>query len=80
MPSPLFLPDRRRFLTLAGGGAVAIAAGMMASSAPAVADPRFASDPFTLGVASGDPLPHGVVLWTRLALDPIAPDGSGWFS
>jgi alkaline phosphatase D len=77
MPSPLFLPDRRRFLTLAGGGAVAIAAGMMASSAPAVADPRFASDPFTLGVASGDPLPHGVVLWTRLALDPIAPDGSG---
>ena len=28
-------------------------------------------DPFTLGVASGDPLPDGVVLWTRLAADPL---------
>ena len=29
------------------------------------------SDPFTLGVASGDPRPDGVVLWTRLAPDPL---------
>ena len=28
-------------------------------------------DPFTLGVASGDPAIHGVVLWTRLAPDPL---------
>src|SRR3954454_1511370 len=28
-------------------------------------------NPFTLGVASGDPLPDGVVLWTRLAPDPL---------
>src|SRR5215467_3313178 len=28
-------------------------------------------NPFTLGVASGDPNPHGVVLWTRLAPDPL---------
>lgn len=34
-----------------------------------------ASDPFTLGVASGDPLPDGVVLWTRLAPDPLEPAG-----
>ncbi|MGE3661934.1 MAG: alkaline phosphatase [Pseudonocardia sp.] len=34
-------------------------------------------DPFTLGVASGDPTPDGVVLWTRLATDPLAPDGLG---
>lgn len=27
-------------------------------------------DPFTLGIASGDPWPTGVVLWTRLCLDP----------
>jgi alkaline phosphatase D len=27
--------------------------------------------PFKLGVASGDPAPDGVVLWTRLAPDPI---------
>jgi alkaline phosphatase D len=29
-------------------------------------EPVVASDPFTLGVASGDPLPDAVVLWTRL--------------
>ena len=29
------------------------------------------ADPFTLGVASGDPLPSAVVLWTRLAPDPL---------
>ena len=34
-------------------------------------------DPFTLGVASGDPLPDGVVLWTRLAPEPLDPDGRG---
>lgn len=27
--------------------------------------------PFTLGVASGDPLPDSVVLWTRLAPEPL---------
>ena len=26
---------------------------------------------FSLGVASGDPLPDGIVLWTRLAPDPL---------
>src|SRR5690606_20818139 len=36
---------------------------------------RSASYPFTLGVASGDPLPDGVVLWTRLAPDPLAGGG-----
>src|SRR5262245_39710893 len=33
--------------------------------------PRFLVDPFTLGVASGDPTANGVVLWTRLAPDPL---------
>ncbi len=33
--------------------------------------PRFATNPFTLGVASGDPAPDGFVLWTRLAPDPL---------
>jgi alkaline phosphatase D len=31
-------------------------------------------DVFRLGVASGDPRPDGVVLWTRLAPDPLHPD------
>ncbi|PZG05964.1 alkaline phosphatase D family protein, partial [Nonomuraea aridisoli] len=30
-----------------------------------------------LGVASGEPAPDGVVLWTRLAVEPLAPDGLG---
>ncbi|CAL9673659.1 Alkaline phosphatase D [Actinosynnema sp. ALI-1.44] len=34
-------------------------------------------DPFTLGVASGDPRPDGVVLWTRLAPNPLNEDGLG---
>lgn len=37
--------------------------------------PTFASDPFTLGVASGDPDSSSVVLWTRLAPEPLNPDG-----
>ena len=40
-----------------------------------LARPRFSTNPFTLGVASGDPEPHGVVLWTRLAPSPLADDG-----
>lgn len=36
---------------------------------------RFKSDPFTLGVASGYPTPSSVVLWTRLAPDPLHPTG-----
>ncbi|GAB3401802.1 alkaline phosphatase PhoD [Flindersiella endophytica] len=34
-------------------------------------------NPFTLGVASGDPTDDGFVLWTRLAVDPLAEDGMG---
>ncbi|KAM3112388.1 alkaline phosphatase D family protein [Phormidesmis sp. 146-33] len=36
-----------------------------------IARPLFSSYPFTLGVASGDPLPDGVLLWTRLAPNPL---------
>ncbi len=41
----------------------------------AVADWHSADDPFTLGVASGDPTSDGFVLWTRLAPRPT--DGGG---
>jgi alkaline phosphatase D len=76
--------DRRSFLTLAGGGVAALAAadGLARPSGalgradrtaarPAVVPPA----PFSLGVASGEPVPDGVVLWTRLAPDPLAPEG-----
>nr|WP_083862771.1 alkaline phosphatase D family protein [Gordonia soli] len=45
-------------------------------AAPSTATRRLAGDdPFALGVASGDPLPDAVVIWTRLVVDPCAPDG-----
>jgi alkaline phosphatase D len=37
--------------------------------------PRLADDPFTLGVASGDPTATSVVIWTRLAPRPLEPEG-----
>ena len=64
---------RRQFL---GAAALTLwSAG--ASASPRWAAPRFPADPFRLGVASGDPHPDGVVLWTRLAPDPLAVDGRG---
>ena len=35
----------------------------------------FANDPFSLGIASGDPWANSVVLWTRLAPDPLRGGG-----
>lgn len=35
------------------------------------------SDPFLLGVASGDPLPTSVILWTKLATELVDPSGRG---
>jgi alkaline phosphatase D len=62
--------DRRRILIGAGAlSGMAFIRGLP-SYAQARA-PKFTSDPFSLGVASGDPLPDGVVLWTRLAPDPL---------
>ncbi len=70
-------PFSRRSL-LVGGLAVAGAAAVPASSAVAAVGPRRPlADAFTLGVASGDPAPDGVVLWTRLAPEPLAADGRG---
>jgi alkaline phosphatase D len=42
---------------------------------PFAAQPAFASNPFTLGVASGYPEPNAIVLWTRLAPEPLSPEG-----
>lgn len=60
---------RRRFLL----GAGAMTGLAIASQWPSkvVAQPRFSAYPFSLGVASGEPRPDNVVLWTRLAPDPL---------
>jgi len=65
---------RRRFLAATAGVTAAL---LVTDRIPgAWAAPRAATDdPFTLGVASGDPTPTGVVLWTRLAPRPLDPDG-----
>src|SRR5262245_47061801 len=53
---------------------------LLAGSAAALAATRigraqvFAGNPFTLGVASGSPGPDSVILWTRLAPEPLSPD------
>lgn len=70
----------RRSLLVVGGsavGALAVAGGPAVAREAAPAASRRLRDPFTLGVASGDPEPDGVVIWTRLAPDPLAEDGSG---
>ncbi|MFJ5783648.1 alkaline phosphatase D family protein [Streptomyces hydrogenans] len=70
---------RRRFLTTAGAAAaLAFATQLPAAGAAAAAEldgRRITEDPFTLGVASGDPLPGSVLLWTRLAPRPFEPGG-----
>ena len=57
------MTSRRAFL----GSLVLL--GAAPAIAPAIAQPRFARDPFALGVASGYPRPDGMVLWTRLIGD-----------
>jgi alkaline phosphatase D len=63
---------RRRVLVAAAAGGLAMRPALIASAAP-----TFRGDPFQLGVASGCPRPDGVVLWTRLAPDPLAGGGLG---
>lgn len=53
-----------------------LATGLLAATrARADAQEKFRDDPFTLGIASGYPTPNGIVLWTRLAPQPLAPLG-----
>ncbi len=63
--------DRRRFVEMAGVSAAALVFGTGPVTEKALADPKFTDNPFGLGVASGDPAPDGMVLWTRLAPDPL---------
>ncbi|NBE98234.1 alkaline phosphatase [Nonomuraea sp. KC401] len=78
--------NRRHFLVtgLAAGAAAAIPAtgahadpDPAAESAQSLASRGLRTDPFVLGVASGDPGHEGFVIWTRLAQQPMAEDGLG---
>ena len=61
--------DRRAFLL---GGLALVGAGALTRIQ---ARPRWSASPFSLGIASGDPSDDGVVLWTRLAPDPLTGGG-----
>ena len=67
--------DRRTFLRTAG-----VTAGTAAVASPAlfgIGSAAAADGYFRHGVASGDPLPDGILLWTRVTPVPEAVPGSG---
>ena len=69
--------NRRTFvlggLAIAGAAAVVPASQIRTRSVAGQTGPY----PFQLGVASGEPAPDSVVLWTRLAPSPLNADGQG---
>ena len=67
MRTPKHKVSRRHFLK----STAAAAPALLIRQSPV----RFSTNPFTLGVASGYPLPDGFVLWTRLAPVPLMGGG-----
>jgi alkaline phosphatase D len=66
--------DRRSLLRVGAAGAVLGTVGVMAAGTTVA----MAVEPvFAHGVASGDPLPDAVLLWTRVTPTPEATPGSG---
>ncbi|MER6213859.1 alkaline phosphatase D family protein [Streptomyces sp. NPDC001674] len=65
---------RRRTVVLAAAATAALAPIALGASSARAAD---AAPAFLHGVASGDPLPDGVLLWTRVTPVPEAVPGSG---
>ncbi|GGF55383.1 alkaline phosphatase [Marmoricola endophyticus] len=80
---PQLSSTRRTVLRGAGVVAAAGAVSVLGTSAapadlrPSAATSPLPQTPFTLGVASGDPEPDGFVIWTRLAIRPLAANGRG---
>ena len=81
--------NRRRFLQTTGTAGAAIAlstaaansANAQSSLSPRVeqhmVEPKLGERPFLHGVASGDPIPDSVILWTRVTPEDDAMPGSG---
>ncbi|MFK4086523.1 alkaline phosphatase D family protein [Kribbella sp. NPDC020789] len=71
-------PISRRTLVLGGLAAAGVSALPVRSAV--IAATAAVPYPFQLGIASGDPDPNSVVLWTRLAPSPLNSDGLGGMS
>jgi alkaline phosphatase D len=65
--------SRRLFLAYSASLAALPSLSLQASAK--TSKPKLSKNPFALGVASGDPTESGIVLWTRLAPDPLQPNG-----
>ena len=65
--------SRRQLLVRGGaaGAALTLGNGFLPSPRALATFGKVGGYPFISGVASGDPAPDSVVLWTRLALDPL---------
>jgi alkaline phosphatase D len=72
--NPFHRVDRRQFLA-ASASSLLVASRGWSSDEIIRRSPTFATYPFTLGVASGDPDTTGFVIWTRLAPQPL--EGGG---
>ncbi len=66
--------SRRTFVGGLGAGAAIVGLGGLAPLSSLKAT-SFKTNPFTLGVASGEPSPDGFVIWTRLAPRPFDDNG-----
>ena len=73
--SPYAHPLRRRGFFKSTLSLAAAAAWASRADEPVLKRPVFSADPFSLGVASGDPTADGFVIWTRLAPDPLQGGG-----
>ncbi|MBT2512525.1 alkaline phosphatase [Arthrobacter sp. ISL-30] len=69
--------SRRSLLTAGLGAGLVAAVPATAVAATATTQDALRADPFTPGIASGEPWPDGFVIWTRLAVDPLADNGLG---
>ncbi|MFI7243800.1 alkaline phosphatase D family protein [Streptomyces qinglanensis] len=74
LPGGALPAPRRRAVVAAGAAGAALLPLAGAAPAASAAD---AGPSFVHGVASGDPLPDGVLLWTRVTPEPGAVPGSG---
>jgi alkaline phosphatase D len=80
VPHDFPLTRRRLFAYTSALAGLSMVPGLLGCATSPRPAPFRGRDPFTLGVASGDPTSDGVVLWTRLAPEPLAADGMGGMS